>query len=73
MLLNRLNETIQKEHKAGISGVWDKEGTNMEMVMREVTQFAELIGNVPYYMLPEIKGVVQNYLQEQIEAKDKKA
>jgi hypothetical protein len=72
MLLNRLNDTIQKEHKDGISGLWEKEGVNMEMIMSQVLQFSQLISDIPFYMLPEIKQVIEKYLDEQIEANKKK-
>jgi len=65
MLLNRLNQTIQKEHGEGISGLWDTEGTNMQMVMEEVIKFSELIQTIPFYMLPEVTTVIKNHIAKQ--------
>ena len=65
MLLNRLNQTIQKEHGPGISGLWDTEGTNMQMVMEEAVKFSELIQTIPFYMLPEITAVIKNHIAKQ--------
>jgi len=62
MLLNRLNETVQREHGEALKKLWDEPGTNMNDVMTEAVKLSELISRVPFYRIPDINKLIENYL-----------
>jgi hypothetical protein len=62
MLLNRLVDTIDKEHGVVIKELWNAEGVNMDDAMREVVKFSELISRIPYYRIPDLNKVIQQYM-----------
>ena len=62
MLLNRLVDTIEKEHGVVIKELWNVEGVNMDDAMREVVKFSELISRIPYYRIPDLTQIIQNYI-----------
>jgi hypothetical protein len=62
MLLNRLVDTIDKEHGVVIKELWNVEGVNMDDAMREVVKFSELVSRVPYYRIPDLTQIIQQYI-----------
>ena len=62
MLLNRLVDTIDKEHGVVIKELWNVEGVNMDDAMREVVKFSELVSRVPYYRIPDLTQIIQQYM-----------
>jgi hypothetical protein len=65
MLLNRLNDTIQKEHGDALKMLWDEPGTNMNDVMTEAVKLSELISRVPFYRIPDINKLIEEYLAKE--------
>ena len=64
MLLNRLVETINKEHGPVIKDLWDVDGVNMDDAMREVVKFSETVSRIPYYRLPDLTQIIQQYIDQ---------
>lgn len=62
MLLNRLVDTIDKEHGIVIKELWNVEGVNMDDAMREVVKFSELVSRIPYYRIPDLTQIIQQYI-----------
>lgn len=62
MLLNRLVDTIEKEHGVVIKELWNVEGVNMDDAMREVVKFSELVSRIPYYRIPDLTQIIQQYM-----------
>ena len=62
MLLNRLVDTIEKEHGVVIKELWNVEGVNMDDAMREVVKFSELVSRIPYYRIPDLTQIIQQYI-----------
>ena len=62
MLLNRLVDTIDKEHGIVIKELWNVEGVNMDDAMREVVKFSELVSRIPYYRIPDLTQIIQHYI-----------
>ena len=62
MLLNRLVDTIDKEHGVVIKELWNVEGVNMDDAMREVVKFSELVSRIPYYRIPDLTQIIQQYI-----------
>lgn len=62
MLLNRLVDTIDKEHGVVIKELWNVEGVNMDDAMREVVKFSELVSRIPYYRIPDLTQIIQQYM-----------
>ena len=64
MMLNRLMETINKEHGKAIQGLWDEKATEMHMVMTEVEKSSALLYQIPYYMIPELNIALQSFIDK---------
>jgi hypothetical protein len=62
MLLNRLVDTINKEHGIVIKELWDVEGVNMDDAMREIVRFSELVSRIPYYKIPDLSQIIEKYI-----------
>jgi len=65
MLLNRLVDTINKEHGLVIKELWDVEGANMDDAMREVVKFSETVSRIPYYRLPDLTQIIEQYIESE--------
>lgn len=64
MLLNRLVDAINKEHTPAIKALWDVEGANMNDAMTELMKFSEVIAKVPYYRIPDLTSIIQQYMEQ---------
>ena len=66
MLLNRLNDTVQREHGEALKALWDEPGTNMNDVMSEAVKLSELLSRVPFYRIPDINQMIEEYLKKEL-------
>jgi len=66
MLLNRLNDTVQREHGEALKALWDEPGTNMNDVMTEAVKLSELLSRVPFYRIPDINQMIEEYLKKEL-------
>lgn len=67
MVLNRLMDTIQKEHGVAIKGLWDEKETEMHDVMRQVQIQSALLYQIPFYMSPELCKTLETFIKENFE------
>lgn len=67
MLLNRLMDTVQKEHGEAIKGLWDVKETEMHDVMKQISIQSALLYQIPFYMSPELCGVLKKFIEENLE------
>jgi hypothetical protein len=64
MLLNRLMDTIQKEHGVAIKGLWDEKETQMHDVMKQVQTQSSLLYQIPFYMSPDLCKVLDQFIKD---------